>query len=212
MSIQQRAGARAALLLPMAFFLAAGCGAPGEEGEDAPPDGAAESSAAETPAGLPGAGQDQMALMMELQTIQQALGPIREQAMQDPELQQQQQRLIDRVETEMERVDPGSADERARFDSLRAEFGSAQQAGDQERVQALGSELQALQTSLQETQREVLEQEEIAAAVEEFREDLREEMRATDPRADSLLSRADELSQELEAAMGDTGGDTSGDG
>lgn len=186
----------AAFLTPAVLLVAAACG-PGEEA----PDAAADPATAEAPAGTPGVGQDQMALMMELQAIDQQLGPIREQAMQDPELQEQQQELIDRVEAEMEKVHPGSADERARFDSLRAEFGAAQQAGEQERVQALGAELQSLQTSLQETQGAVLEQTEIAAALEAFRENLRESMRAADPRADSLLDRAEELNEELRAAM-----------
>lgn len=210
-SARRRTRARATLVLPLVFFLAAGCGSSDPDQADAAAEQAAAStgaeSGAEAPPGMPPGAQEQMALMQELQAIDRALGPIREQAMQDPELREQQEALIQEVEAEMERIRPGAGDEQTRFDSLRSEFGAARQAGEQERVQALGAELQTLQTSLQETQRAALEDDEIAAAVEAFRENLREEMRATDPRADSLLDRADELSEELQAtSQGGEGG------
>lgn len=185
----------ASLPLFALLLFGAACGSPSEETADP----TADPAAAEAPAGE---GEvDQMALMMELQAIDQALGPIRERAMQDPELQRQQQELIARVEAEMERIHPGTAADRGRFDSLRSEFGAAQQAGEQQRVQTLGTELRELQTSLQETQAEAIEQTEIAEAIEAFRENLREKMREVDPQADSLLQRADVLGERLQAAM-----------
>ncbi len=82
---------------------------------------------------------------------------------------------------------------------MRAEYGTAQQTGDQERVQALGGELQTLQGSIQETQSQALEQEDVASAIEALREDLFARMRAIDGGADSLLNRAEAVMEELQA-------------
>jgi chromosome segregation ATPase len=167
----------------------------------------AESAATDDPhEGVPGAPADldteamqrQMALMTELQALDQVLAPVREQAMQDPDIQARERDLIQQVDAAMESITPGILEVRARFDSLRAEYGVAQQAGDQERVQTLGGELQILQGSIQETQGQALEQEGVASAIEELREDLFTRMRAIDGGADSLLNRAEALMEELQ--------------
>ncbi len=168
----------------------------------------AETTASDNPhEGVPGAPvgldaeamQRQMALMTELQGLDQVLAPVREQAMQDPEIQAREQDLMQQVDATMESITPGILEIRARFDSLRAEYGAAQQTGDQERVQALGGELQTLQGSIQETQSQALEQEDVASAIEALREDLFARMRAIDGGADSLLNRAEAVMEELQA-------------
>ena len=98
----------------------------------------------------------------------------------------------------MEEIRPGVLEDRARFESLRQEYLAAQQSGDQERLQALEAELQELQGGIQEVQAAALEREAVAEAVEEFREELFDWMRAADPQADSLLQRAQEITEILE--------------
>jgi hypothetical protein len=143
--------------------------------------------------------QRQMALMTQLQAIDQVLAPVREQAMQDPEMQAREQEIIQQLDAAMESIAPGIGGMQARFDSLRAEYGAAQEAGEQERIQSLGGELQMLQVSIQETQSQALQQEDVASAIDAMREDLFTRMRAIDPGADSLLNRAEEVMAELEA-------------
>jgi len=196
MSIEARPAARRALTLVPIFALLAVAACASEGADEAEPDAAASDSAA--PAD-PAVAQERMALIGELQSIDRTLQPIRNAALQDPELQAQQGRLVEQVQAAMAEIDPGVEADMARFDSLRAEFGAAQQAGEQERVEALATELRMLQASLQQTQGEALEQEEVAAALETFRSDLEDRMRAADPRADSLIERAEQLRQQLEA-------------
>lgn len=143
--------------------------------------------------------QRQMALMTQLQAIDQVLAPVREQAMRDPEMQAKEQEIMGQLEVAMESITPGIGGMRVRFDSLRTEYGAAQQAGDQEHVQSLGGELQMLQASIQETQSQALQQEDVALAIDGMREALFARMRAIDPGADSLLTQAEEVMQELEA-------------
>ncbi len=165
-------------------------------------------AAAEPDAPDPAAMQNEMALFGELQSIDQALAPIREQAMSDPKLKAREQALVAQVQAAIEAAEPGLVGAEARFDSLRTEYEAAGQAGDSTRVQAIGVQLQSLQSSLKQVQGQVLEQEEIAEAVEGFRQDLFAHMRTLDPRADSLLDLAEDITQRLEAAAAarETGG------
>lgn len=196
-----RSGPRSTTLLALAVscLALAAC----ESAEDA-------AEVADTPAETapdPAAVQEQMALMGELQSIDQALIPIRQQAMADPELQAQEQALVARIETAMEEDHPELAGAEARFDSLRTAYETAQQEGDSAAVREVTGELQGLQSAMQQAQTEVLEREEISEAVEEFRENLFARMRDMDPKADSLLDLAEDIREKLEESMGDRGVD-----
>lgn len=212
MSSQPRwaAPGRALALVSLVSLLAlAGCVSEG--GDEAPPRDAAaenavpEASDAAVPQSdapvpqVPALQQEQMALMAELRSIDETLQPIRERALQDPEVQAQRNRLVEHVQEAMSEIDPETTGNMARFDSLRVEFGAAQRAGEQERLQGLATELRSLQASLQRTQGAALEQEDVAEALDAFREDLHDQMRQIDPQADSLLDRADELRDRLDA-------------
>jgi chromosome segregation ATPase len=154
----------------------------------------------------PEAMQQQLAMVTELQSIDQVLSPLRTQALEDPEIQAEQARVVQQVEAAMESISPGIIEAQTRFETLRAEYGAAQQAGDQERLQSLAPELQTLQMSLQQTQSQAIEQEAVASALTAFRESMFDRMRALDPSADSLLTRAQDLSDALEAMAAEAAG------
>lgn len=189
----------------VAWLTLSACQADGES--EGSPESIAQAS--ENPhEGVPGAPADfdpeamqrQMAMMTELQAIDQVLAPVRQQAMQDPEMKAREQEIIQQMDAAMGSITPGIEGMRTRFDSLRTEYGTAQGAGDEERLQSLTGELQSLQETLQETQSQALQQEDISSAIEGFRQYLFDRMRTIDPSADSLLNRAEELTEELEAA------------
>ncbi len=142
--------------------------------------------------------QRQMELMTELRAIDQALAPLRARAQEDAGIHAQEQALVAQVDAAMESISPGVIEARQRFEALRGDFAAAQQAGDEERARSLGMELQGLQTRLQETQSAALSQGDVAASIETFRNNLFEWMRAADPQADSLLDRAEAITDELE--------------
>lgn len=193
-----RSGPRGAtfLALALSFVALAGCDSAGDAAEG--PEEAATDQAAM---------QEQMALMRELQSIDQVLTPIRREAMAEPELQAQEQALVARVEAAIEERNPALLGAEARFDSLRTVYEAAEQAGDTASVQATAGELQALQVAMQEAQQEVLQQEEITDAVEEFRTNLFARMRELDPQADSLLDLAEEITAQLEEAAAESPND-----
>jgi chromosome segregation ATPase len=195
-----------AFLAAIAPLIFAACSSddPGDDGaSDAASAESGQTDASGTPAtgGAPADMQAQVAVMTELQSINQQLVTIRDQAFERPELQAQEKALREQVQAAMVSINPDVLQLEARFEEAQAEFAAAQQAGDQEKGQTLMAELQTLQGTLQQLQGQALEQEDVAASVETFREGLFAEMRVVDARSDSLMSRAEELNEQLQAAV-----------
>jgi len=182
-----------------------GCGGDGAGGEAASDSADAVGAATADNADLSPDQQKQMAMIAELQAIDQQLAPMRDQVFQDPAFQVRQQALLERIETAMESAFPGSLAKRNRFDSLAAEFQAAQGAADTARVQTLSAELQTLEGELREAQTQAMETPDIKQALEKFREDLFEKVRLVDPSADSLIKRGEELNAQLTTSADTTG-------
>ena len=137
-------------------------------------------------------------LVAELQQIQGQLMQIREKAMEDPNLQERQAVLQDRITSAMKDADPEVEAKMERVNEIQQEMREAQQAGEQEQVGTLMQEAQRLQQELQQTQSRVMQQEGVEKAVDEFREQLFDRMREIDPEADGLIERAQEIQAELQ--------------
>jgi len=197
-----------ALAIPFLFSCLAltGCAGDDADGDSADASDGAAPAADLGAADLTADQQEQMAMIAELQTIDQRLGPMRDQVFQDPAFQVRQQALVARIEEEVEKMSPGSREKRARFDSLVTEYGVAEGAGDDERVQSLGGVLQALESELRQAQTEAMESPALKEALDSFREDLFDKVRLLDPAADSLIKRGEELNAKLTATTGGAGG------
>jgi hypothetical protein len=154
---------------------------------------------AEQAAPMPGQGQEMdpetMALMSEVQELQQRLQPIQEEAMQDQELNVQLQDLQQRVETAMRQEAPELLD---RMDGLEEDFMAAQADGDQERVQEIAMEAQGVEMEIQAVQSQVLEQPELQESLDAFQAAQRERMNEIDPEAGAMLDRLEEIYAELQ--------------
>lgn len=187
-------GKTLAVLVPLVLLGTSACGGDTDT-ESAPAD---TDSAAEAEA--PQQQQQQMdpetmALMGEAQELQQQLAPIQEEAMQDEALAAQLQELQERVQAAMRDENPELLE---RMDELEADFMAAQESGDQERVQEVGMEAQAVQGELQALQSAVLEDPELSASVQAFEDAQRERMIEIDPEAGELIDRLDEIFEQLE--------------
>lgn len=164
----------------------------------------AEGGAGEADAAAPAAAADferQRALVMELDALNTALAPLLQQAQLDPAIKAKEEALSQQVDEAMEATTPGTLDAIARFEAAQNEHAAAQLAGEQERVNELATELQTLQGQIQQTQRVVQTQEDVASAIAEFRAELAVWLRAHDPGADSLLTRIDAIVEELNASI-----------
>lgn len=204
--------ARAIVLAVGIAASAAACGGGASDapaGDDA--NGADAPAAAGAPGGMPVPGgapaltseqqREQVQIYMELQTIDQQLGPIRDRAIAEPDLADRQQALVSRMEQAMEAVSPGILEKKTRYDSLVSVYQGAQAGGDAD-LQAIGAELQGLQMDLGQAQQEALAGEELRQEMEAFRDALFARMREIDPAADSLFSRGDQLNARLDSLIG----------
>lgn len=141
--------------------------------------------------------EGQQELMTELRQVNQQLAGIEQQAMQDPELQEQRAATEATVIAAMTELDPETEQKLDRMGDLQSELQTAQQEGDQEEMGSLLQEQRQLEQSLQQTQAQALEKEEVAASLESFRESLVSAMIEIDPTAEQLLERQEELQTEL---------------
>jgi hypothetical protein len=135
-----------------------------------------------------------MALMTEAQQIQQQLQPIQQQAMQDEALAGRLADLQTRIEAAMREENPDVFEQMEAFE---ADFMAAQEAGDQERAQAIAMEAQGTQQEIQSLQQTVLERPEIREPIEAFEEAQRARMIEIDPEAGELMDRMDEILAEM---------------
>lgn len=140
-------------------------------------------------------------LMAELQQIQQELGAIQQQALARPEIQGQRDSLETRLRDEMREVDPEAPEKMDRAEAIGNEFEAAQAAGEEEQARELALEHQEIQSSLETTQRQVLETEEMSTALASFQENMVQAMNDVDPRTDSLMARADAIVAHLQEEM-----------
>lgn len=146
-----------------------------------------------------GTSAERQELIAELQQIQQQLLPLRQQAMQDGQLQRHQQELQQLITAEMTNADPEAEEKLARLDEIQTELQEAQQSGDQQMVGSLIQEMQGLQQELQQAQNQVMALEAVQEAVAEFRDELFAKMQQIDDEAEALIERAEEIEAQLEA-------------
>lgn len=141
--------------------------------------------------------EERQELTAELQQVAQQLAGIQQRAMQDPELQEVQAATEETVIAAMTELDPEAQEKIDRMEELQGDLQTAQEEGDQQEIGSLLQEQRQLQQSLQQTQVRAMQQEEVAASIESFRESLLAAMMEVDPAAAELLQRQEELQTEL---------------
>jgi len=140
-------------------------------------------------------------MVEEFQEKQQRLQALSQQALsENPELMEAQVALEEKVEEAMRAIEPETDQLIERLQAMQAEAQAAQEAEDMERLQGLMTEAQSMNERLQVAQTQALEQDEIQQAIEEFQDDMMDEMLAIDPEAEELQERVEELGAQLQAA------------
>ena len=141
------------------------------------------------------------ALVTEMQELQVELGPIQQQALADADLQAAQQELGEKVRAAMAEADPEMPARMERLTALQAQAQEAQAAQDQERMQAIVTEAQQIEQSLQAAQQEAIARPELDAEIEAFQTRLEQKMVEIDPDAAPLLERMRAIDAELRALL-----------
>lgn len=145
-------------------------------------------------------------MLIELQTLQQELGVLQQQALEsDTALQQKQETLEQAIEAAMVEVDPSVEQASDRLEALRGEAMAAEAAQDTAGIMKLMQEAQEIQTTLERAQQAAMERDDVAAAVESFRSDLMVAMKKVNPEAETMVQRFETLMERLEAATSPRG-------
>lgn len=153
------------------------------------------------PAAPQGPPQEVQGWLTELQQLHGRLEGIQQKALADPSLSKAQETLGTSIRQAMQTIDPALEQGMARIKALETEASSAQQQGDQTKLQAISLEAQQIQQKFMTAQQKALAQPELAAQVEAFQNQLEKKMREVDPEAEKLIARFQELEQKLTAAM-----------
>jgi hypothetical protein len=138
-------------------------------------------------------------LQQEFMSLQQRLGGIQQQAMQDTTLQREYAALDAFIEQGMAASDPQLAQERNRLGAIRGEMSAAQQAGDEAKFQALMQEGTTLQGRLQKLQQDTMQREDVQQKMAALRDRMIARMAAIDPQTQALVQRADAIGAQLAA-------------
>ena len=139
-------------------------------------------------------------LIAEYQQLQERLGHVQQQAMADSTLQQAFTALETRIEEAMVDVDADYPQKRERMSALQQEMTAAQQADDPTAMQRIGEEGNALQMQLEKLQMQVIERDDIAADIAEFRSSVEAKMTEIEPETPRLMARAAEIVATLQAS------------
>jgi chromosome segregation ATPase len=142
-------------------------------------------------------------MMTEFEETRQRFDQLHTRALEEnPELQERQEAIGEMVNDAIAEIDPESEARMDRLAALEREAQAAQQQEDMDALQALVMEAQGIQQALQEAQEQALEREDIQNAIEEFQDDVLDEMKKLDPEAEDLLDRLQELAERLMAQQG----------
>lgn len=163
--------------------------------------GAAASGAVAQQPGSPTLPAEVQEWIVEMQELQQQLEPIHERALQEPELQQGQREVAAALRAAMIEADSSMEAVLERMEELMREARAAQQAGDAERLLALGAEAEEIQPRLARAQAEAMEQPEVAARIAVFQARVHERMRQIEPAVGPLLDRFLELDRRITEAL-----------
>jgi hypothetical protein len=129
----------------------------------------------------------------ELQQIQQRLGQLQQQALQDSAVQAAQKKFGDEVMAAMQGLDPEAKNKAARGEALNQEVEAARAANDNAKLNQLAAEAQQLQTYFAGLQQRALALPEIQEKRKAYLAVLLARMNQIDPQAQALVDRMEAL-------------------
>ncbi len=141
------------------------------------------------------------ALFTEHQQLQQRIGQLQVQAIQENgELEARRTAIDEMLMAAMIEINPETEAHIARLEALSEEAIVAQQAQNMEVLQPLMAEAMGLRSELEDAQAQAIERENVQAEIQSFETDLMAKAVEIDPEATELLARMQELAELLSAA------------
>ena len=141
------------------------------------------------------------ALFTEYQQLQQRIGQLQVQAIQENgELETRRTAIDEMLMAAMIEINPETEAHIARLEALSEEAIVAQQAQNMEALQPLMAEAMGLRAELEDAQAQAIERENVQAEIQSFETDLMAKAVEIDPEATELLARMQELAELLSVA------------
>lgn len=162
-------------------------------------------TAQQTTPGASAPSEEQM-LLLRLQQIEQRIGALQREALQDPELAGQQEALQGEILAHVEENDPEAKKAAIELGEVMSEARAAQQAGDREALSRLAPRAGALQRRVQQAQQEAMGSEEIAPRVAAFEAAMLEALTEIDAGAPRLFDEAERAVARLRELNGQPAG------
>ncbi|MCA9547830.1 MAG: hypothetical protein KC613_25675 [Myxococcales bacterium] len=150
---------------------------------------------------MPGANPAQ-ADMMKAMMIQQKLQLLHAKALEEPGLREKRDALHVAVKAAMAKKDPSVTAKIAQLEAMQKEAEGLQKAGNQEGLEKLAREGQALAMSLAGLEREVLQQPELSKLITELDTAVRAKMREINPKVAEMEAELQAIAQKMQAAQG----------
>lgn len=145
-------------------------------------------------------------LYMEYNQLNQQLQQLQQQAMADEQIAQQGEALDEKITDAMVEKNPKIQETLDKRDELINNYQAAQQSGDQEKIQQLNQEFQAVSQKIQTEQQQVMSNPELKSDVEAFQETVMNKMEEINPEVPQLMNRMQEIRAQLSAMEQQGGG------
>lgn len=136
-------------------------------------------------------------LYMEYQQLSQQLQQIQQQAMQTEPLATEGEQLDQKITDAMVENNPEIQTSLDKRENLISQYQTAQQAGDQAKLQQLQQEFQQVNQKIQSVQQQVMAQPELKADVEAYQEKVMTKMEEINPEVPQMLTRMETIGQQL---------------
>lgn len=140
-------------------------------------------------------------LYQEYMTLNQELRAIQQKAFQDSAIAKQAEELSDMIDKKMREIDPEAKKLIQQRDSIETEFQTAQNAGDQGKIEKLQQDYQELSTQLTPLNQQVMQMEDVQKKQQKLNSDMIQKMQEIDPQTQSKIQRLNEIQQQLQQSQ-----------
>lgn len=141
--------------------------------------------------------QEMQKMQQELRSVQKQLRGIRQQALQDSAIQEQQMALQQTVRSAITQLDPNFPAKEDTLNSIQRKLQQAQQSQDTAQLRSLMSRGRRVQQQVQRLQDSVTQRDSISDQIDSFRNDLINKMTEIDPQAEELIEQRDSIMKRL---------------
>lgn len=141
-------------------------------------------------------------LYQEYIQINQQVQQIQQQAMADEDIQNMTQEFSDKLEAAIVEENPELQSAVDKKNELIDQFEKAQQAGDQEQLQQISQDYEAVNQELQPAQQQIMQQEEFRTEAQEIETAVMAKMEEINPETPQLLAKMNELRTKLQQMQG----------